>query len=91
MSVRKRGEAPKESNGSINHISRTVDQKTDHTRWRLRDDRGRQTWHYLDNDEELKEWRMTVADKYFLGFDTVSDSQKGVSFCACAEPNLGST
>lgn len=76
MSVRKRGEVHKPSNGSIKHTSQPVDTKTDHTRWRLKDDRGRHTWHYLDSDEELKAWPMTIADKYFLGLDTVSTSRK---------------
>lgn len=47
------------------------DTKTDYTRWRLRDDRGRQTWHYLESDEECEKWPQTVADKYFLGLPTV--------------------
>ncbi|KAI8933438.1 hypothetical protein NX059_010052 [Plenodomus lindquistii] len=45
-------------------------EKTDYTRWRLRDDRGCQTWHYLDSDEEVKAWPQSTADKYFLGLDT---------------------
>lgn len=47
-------------------------QRTDHTRWRLKDDRGCQTWHYLDSDEEVKAWPQSVADKHFLGMNTVS-------------------
>ena len=47
------------------------DEKTDYTRWRLRDDRGCQTWHYLQSDEEIKAWPQSTADKYFLGLDTV--------------------
>lgn len=50
------------------------DQKTDYTRWRLRDDRGCQTWHYLQSDEEVKEWPQSAADKYFLGMETVRTS-----------------
>ena len=46
------------------------DVKTDYTRWRLKDDRGCQTWHYLETDEELKAWPQHTADKYFLGLDT---------------------
>lgn len=46
-------------------------EKTDYTRWRLKDDRGCQTWHYLQTDEELKAWPQSTADKYFLGLDTV--------------------
>ena len=47
------------------------DQKTDYTRWRLRDDRGCQTWHYLQSEEEVKEWPQSAADRYFLGMETV--------------------
>ena len=47
------------------------DLKTDYSRWRLLDDRGRQTWHYLENDEENEKWPQTVTDKYFLGLPTV--------------------
>jgi lanosterol synthase len=46
-------------------------EKTDYTRWRLKDDRGAQTWHYLTGDEEIKAWPQSTADKYFLGLDTV--------------------
>ncbi|EMC94222.1 hypothetical protein BAUCODRAFT_74539 [Baudoinia panamericana UAMH 10762] len=70
MSLRKRGDATKLSNGSAHSPSLIKDQKTDYSRWRLRDDRGRQTWHYLESAEELKNWPQTVADKYFLGLDT---------------------
>ena len=45
--------------------------KTDYSRWRLLDEKGRQTWHYLDDDEEAKSWPQTTADKYFLGLPTV--------------------
>ena len=45
--------------------------KTDLRRWRLLDERGRQTWHYLRTDEEVKEWPQSIADKYFLGLPIV--------------------
>lgn len=77
MSIRKRGEAPKAANGSLNgSIQRTKpvdDGGTDLNRWRLKDDRGRQTWHYLESDEQLKQWPMTTADKHFLGLETASN------------------
>lgn len=47
------------------------DEKTDYSRWRLLDDDGRHTWHYLETDEELKKWPQTIADKYHLGLETV--------------------
>lgn len=47
-------------------------EKTDYSRWRLLDERGRQTWHYLDGDEELKTWPQSTADKYHIGLPTVT-------------------
>ncbi|KAF2754907.1 lanosterol synthase [Pseudovirgaria hyperparasitica] len=53
------------------HANNTdVDSRTDHTRWRLKDDRGAQTWHYLDSDDELEKWPQSIADKYHLGLPT---------------------
>ncbi|KAG8529674.1 uncharacterized protein KY384_005155 [Bacidia gigantensis] len=40
---------------------------TDLERWRLLDERGRQTWHYLHSAEDVKRWPQTVADRYHLG------------------------
>jgi lanosterol synthase len=48
------------------------DKKTDYSRWRLLDENGRQTWHYLKSDEEVKKWPQSDADKYHLGLETVS-------------------
>lgn len=47
------------------------DEKTDYSRWRLRNDRGTQTWQYLESAEEMKAWPQSTADKYWLGLDTV--------------------
>ncbi|KAH8880592.1 terpene synthase [Thozetella sp. PMI_491] len=44
-----------------------VADSTDHSRWRMRDDQGRLSWHYLEADEQLKEWPQSYADKYYLG------------------------
>jgi lanosterol synthase len=64
------GHADKRSIGS--HVDRQVrSTRTDYSRWRLRDERGRQTWEYLETDEEVKEWPQSTADKYFLGLPTV--------------------
>lgn len=49
----------------------STDSKTDQTLWRLKDDHGRQTWHYL-TPEEAKEWPQSFADKYFLNLPLVS-------------------
>ncbi|KAL8934521.1 MAG: hypothetical protein Q9216_005865 [Gyalolechia sp. 2 TL-2023] len=42
--------------------------RTDLRRWRLLDERGRQTWHYLTSDDDS--WPQSTADKYFLGLPT---------------------
>ncbi|KAK8153947.1 lanosterol synthase [Phyllosticta citrichinensis] len=48
----------------------TTEGKTDYSRWRLLDENGRQTWHYLESDDQLQNWPQTVADKYHLGLPT---------------------
>lgn len=48
------------------------DEKTDYTRWRLLDEDGRHTWHYLATDEAVAAWPQSVADKFHLGLPTVS-------------------
>lgn len=47
------------------------DEKTDYSRWRLLNDDGRHTWHYLETDEEIEKWPQSIADKYHLGLPTV--------------------
>ncbi|KAK3685213.1 lanosterol synthase [Podospora appendiculata] len=44
-----------------------IEDGTELSRWRMRDDESRHTWHYLEDDEAVKEWPQTHADKYFLG------------------------
>lgn len=46
--------------------------KTDISRWRMKDDESRHTWHYL-TEGEAKEWKQSYAEKYYLGLDLVSD------------------
>ncbi len=48
------------------------DPTTDRSRWRLLDERGRQTWMYLNTKEESKAWPQSIADKYHLGLQVVS-------------------
>lgn len=48
------------------------DEATDIQRWRLLDERGRQTWHYLETEEEVEAWPQSTADRYFLGLPLVS-------------------
>ena len=45
--------------------------KTDTSRWRLLDERGRQTWHYLETQDEVKSWPQSHADRYFLNLPMV--------------------
>lgn len=52
-------------------IKNATTHQTDLNRWRLKDDRGIQTWHYLQSDKEIKEWPITTADKFHMGLDTV--------------------
>ncbi|OQE38661.1 hypothetical protein PENCOP_c008G03590 [Penicillium coprophilum] len=62
-------------------------QKTDYTRWRMRDEDGNYTWHYLDDDEAVPKWPQTLADKYYLGLPlgssrtSSSDFSESVSNC----------
>ncbi len=65
------GKLPTVEKGATLDGAEVESEKTDYTRWRLLDERGRQTWHYLENDEELKTWPQSTADKYHLGLPTV--------------------
>ena len=56
---------------SVNALGGEPDSRTDLTRWRLLDERGRQTWHYLRTDEEIKEWPQSIADRHHLGLPLV--------------------
>ena len=72
-SVRQHGTAidrKKQQDWTTNRTAVT-DPTTDLQRWRLRNERGRQTWHYLTTDKELEAWPQTVADKHFLGLPLV--------------------
>ncbi|KAI2487984.1 Terpene cyclase/mutase family member [Pyrenophora tritici-repentis] len=69
--VTKRGASQKIIDDAVGVVkSKEGHEKTDYSRWRLKDDRGCQTWHYLTSDEEMKAWPQSTADKYFLGLDT---------------------
>jgi len=48
-----------------------VDDATDLERWRLLDEKGRQTWHYLRTDAEVEKWPQSVADRHHLGLPLV--------------------
>lgn len=58
-------------NGHAKQERAGPDERTDINKWRLRDDRGRQTWHYLESDEEVAKWPQTIADRHFLNLPTV--------------------
>ena len=58
-------------NGSAKEASVGVEDNTNIYRWRLLDERGCQTWHYLETDEKAKAWPQSIADKYFLGLPLV--------------------
>jgi hypothetical protein len=47
---------------------------TDHTRWRLKDDDSRHTWHYLPDEEACKDWPQSYAEKSYLDLPLVSNS-----------------
>ena len=49
----------------------SADPRTELRRWRLLDERGRQTWQYLSTDKEVDDWPQTLADKYHLGLPLV--------------------
>ena len=48
-----------------------LEEATDLRRWRLLDERGRQTWHYMSTDEAAAAWPQTVVDKHHLGIQLV--------------------
>jgi len=48
-----------------------LQERTDYSRWRLLDEAGRHTWHYLEDEEDVEEWPQSLADKYFLGLPLV--------------------
>lgn len=48
-----------------------IEAATDPRRWRLKDDDSRHSWHYLTDDESMKAWPQSTADKYFLNLPLV--------------------
>jgi hypothetical protein len=45
--------------------------KTDLTRWRMKDDDSRHTWHYLSDDKAAEEWPQSYAEKWYLNLPLV--------------------
>lgn len=48
-----------------------IEAKTDPTRWRIKDDDSRHTWHYLTTKKAAEEWPQSYAEKYYLGLPLV--------------------
>jgi lanosterol synthase len=48
-----------------------ISSQLDTTRWRLKDDDSRHTWHYLENDDDAKEWPQSYAEKWYLNLPMV--------------------
>ena len=44
---------------------------TDINCWRLLDERGRQTWHYLDSPEKIKQWPQSIVDKHHISLPLI--------------------
>lgn len=61
----------------------TTPEFTDLSRWRLRVERGAQTWHYLESDEECKAWPQTFWDKYHLGLPVVCPAKEFIQLIVC--------
>lgn len=67
----------KRRNGEANASDKSAAKKprleetTDRTRWRMKDEAGRHTWHYLEDDKDAKEWPQSYADKWYLGLPLV--------------------
>lgn len=61
------------ANGDQEHDAKRqkVAEAVDKTRWRMKADGGRHTWHYLDDDEAVEEWPQSYAEKWYLGMDLV--------------------
>lgn len=64
-----------ETNGHTNeHDSKRqkVAEAVDRTRWRMKAEGGRHTWHYLDDDAAVEKWPQSYADKWYLDLPLVS-------------------
>lgn len=48
-----------------------LEAKTDLTRWRVKDDDSRHTWHYLADDKAAAEWPQSYAEKWYLNLPLV--------------------
>lgn len=48
-----------------------VVEPVDRTRWRMKADGGRHTWHYLDDAAAAEQWPQSYADKWYLDLPMV--------------------
>lgn len=55
--------------------------KTDPTRWRLKDNDGRHTWHYITDDGEMREWPQSMAEKWYMKLSLVCSFELKVPVC----------
>lgn len=57
-----------------------VESRTDPTRWRMKDDDSRHTWHYLSDKQAAEDWPQSLAERYYLSLPLVRDDRApGVS------------
>lgn len=49
-----------------------VAEPVDKTRWRMKADGGRHTWHYVEDDQSAKDWPQSHAEKWYLDLPLVS-------------------
>lgn len=61
-----------QTNGYNESKRQKVAEPVDKTRWRLKSDEGRHTWHYLEDDTAVKKWPQSYADKWYLDLPLVS-------------------
>lgn len=64
---------PVKANGGQVHDSKRqkIAEPVDRTRWRMKADGGRHTWHYLADDQAVEKWPQSHAEKWYLGMDLV--------------------
>lgn len=65
-----------------------IEEKTDSTRWRLKDDDSRHTWHYLADDKAAEDWPQSYAEKWFLNLPLVQKSSSSTWLLIKLTPNL---
>ncbi|CAG8514322.1 9242_t:CDS:2 [Diversispora eburnea] len=50
--------------------------RTNLENWRLKVENGRQTWHYLEHEDEIKNWPQSIIEKYWLDLPFVRKAAK---------------